>query len=451
MTDDGDQRGGRAVITVVLCGTVVGPLNSTMIAVALPRMASNLHVDSATMSWLVTAYLIAMAALQPVAGKLGDRLGRRPVLLGGYALFGVASTVAAFVGSLPVLILCRVVQAAAGALVMPTGMALLREAVTAERLGRTLGLFGAVMPLAAAVGPVLGGVLVQFGGWQAIFLVNIPITLFTFVLGWYVIPRRPGRAGQQRFDLAGAGWLCALLVGLAALLDLTPGGLVLPVSCVALVVATVAFVRYELRHPDAVLQPRLFTRLPFVAATGGIALANLAFYVTLLAVPMLLHQHGVSSGTTGLVLGALTLAGSPAALAGGRLADRIGLRWPAVAGLALILAGLLPLVFVPMQLPLPLLAVSLAVAGAGVGLAMPPFQLGAVRSVAERDTGVATGVFFTSRYLGSIAGTSLLAGPLAPSAGGAFSTLFAVLAAVAAAGVIVSAALPGRAMASAAP
>lgn len=451
MTDDDDQRGGRAVITVVLFGTLVGPLNSTMIAVALPRMASDLHVDGATMSWLVTAYLIAMAALQPVAGKLGDRLGRRPVLLGGYALFGVASALAAFVGSLPVLIVCRVVQAAAGALVMPTGMALLREAVPGDRLGRTLGLMGAIMPLAAAVGPVLGGVLVQFGGWQAIFLVNIPITLFTFVLGWYVIPHRPPQPGRQRFDLLGAAWLCALLIGLAALLDLTPGGLVLPVSCVALAVAAGVFIRYELRHPDAVLQPRLFSRLPFVAATGGVALANLAFYVTLLAVPLLLHTHGVSSGTTGLILGALTLAGSPAALAGGRLADRLGLRLPAVVGLVLIVAGLLPLVFVPMWLPLPLLAISLAIAGAGVGLSMPPFQLGAVRSVPETQTGAATGVFFTSRYLGSIAGTSLLAGPLAPSDGGSFTVLFAVLAMVAAAGVAVSAALPGRALAPASP
>ncbi|OZM81320.1 MFS transporter [Pseudonocardia sp. MH-G8] len=439
-----------AITAVVLCGAVLGPLNSTMIAVALPPMAADLRVDAGTMSWLVTAYLITMAALQPLAGKLGDRLGPRPVLLTGYALLFLASGLAAFVHSLPLLVTCRVVQAVAGALLAPTGFALLRQAAPPDRLGRAFGVVGAVLPLAAAVGPVLGGVLVEFGGWPAIFLVNLPVTLFALVLGWWVIPHAPRPANRSAggFDVVGAGWLCALLIGLTVLLDTAPGGAVLAAACAVLAVATWAFVRHERRHPDAVLPPRLFTHRSFVAAAAGIGLSNLAFYVTLLAVPLLLHDRGIDGAQAGLVLGALTLASSPLAVFGGRLADRAGLRLPAVAGLALVLAGLVPLVLDPAGLPLPLLVAALAVMGAGVGLSMPAFQLGALHDVAQHDTGTATGVFFTSRYLGSVAGASLLAGPLAPTSPGTETLLFIVLAIAAAAGVAAAAALPSGAQAS---
>lgn len=434
-----------AVTAVVLCGAVLGPLNSTMIAVALPPMALDLDVDASTMSWLVTAYLIAMAALQPVAGKLGDRLGPRPVMLTGYALFFVASALAPLVHSVALLVACRVVQAVAAALLTPTGFALLRQVAPPDRLGRAFGVIGAVLPLAAAVGPVLGGVLVEVGGWPAIFLVNLPVALFALVLGWSVVPREAQQGSASGgFDIVGAAWLCALLVGLTLVLDTAPGGAVLAVSCVVLAVAAWAFVRHQRRHPDAVLPPQLFTRRSFVAAAAGIGLANLAFYVTLLAVPQLLHTRGIDGAQAGLVLGALTLASSPLALLGGRLADRAGLRLPAVIGLALLLVGLVPLVLDPTGLPLALLVACLGVMGAGVGLSMPAFQLGALHGVAQRDTGMATGVFFTSRYLGSIVGTSLLAGPLALASPGADTVLFAVLAGTAAVGVAVSAALPRR-------
>lgn len=304
------------------------------------------------------------------------------------------------------------------------------------------------MPLAAAVGPVVGGALVQLAGWPAIFLVNLPITAFTFVFGWYVIPRDTHRQPATRFDLVGAIWLCALLVVGTLLLGRTPGGAVLAGACTALAVALVAFVRYEMRHRDPVLQPRLFTRRVFTAAAGGIALSNLAFYVTLLAVPILLHHRGVPEGETGLILGALTLASSPLAVLGGRLVDRVGLRKPAVIGLALVVAGLLPLAVVPGRLTLPLLAACLAVMGAGIGLSMAAFQLGAVHGIKGSNSGAAMGVFFTTRYLGSIIGSSLLAGVLAPLTVG-FGTLFLVLAVVTAAGLLVATRLPGRAPAPA--
>ena len=184
------SREGLLVVTVAL-GAVLAPLNSTMIAVALPGIADDLAADAAAASWLVTAYLIAMASLQPVAGRLGDRLGRRRLILGGLVGFGLASLGATVATSLPLLIVCRVAQAVSGAVVLPNGDALLREIVPDERRAGRFGMIGSAIGLAAAVGPPLGGVLVGTAGWRAMFAVNLLLVVPGLVLGWRTIPRAP--------------------------------------------------------------------------------------------------------------------------------------------------------------------------------------------------------------------------------------------------------------------
>ena len=167
----------RRVRLVVVLGAILAPLNSTMLAVALPGVIAEFGADVATAGWLMTAYLLALAVVQPVAGKLGDRFGRRGFMLGGLAVFGLASLGAAMAPSLPVLIAMRTAQAVAGAVVFPNGAGLLRQVIPAERRGRAFGTMGALLSLAAALGPPLGGVIVTLGGWRAIFLVNLPVIL----------------------------------------------------------------------------------------------------------------------------------------------------------------------------------------------------------------------------------------------------------------------------------
>lgn len=435
------------VIVPVVLASMLMPLNSTMISVALPEMATSLNVDIATVNWLVTVYLIGVASLQPVAGKLGDRFGRRPVLLGGLAMFTAASVVAVFSPNLGGLIICRAAQAIAGALLMPTGMALIREAIPPARLGQVMGVLGAIIPIATAAGPPLGGVLLSVFGWEAIFLVNIPLALIALALGWYALPRVPRPGSTGRFDVGGAVLLCVLLVALTLLLDQTPGQTALVIGCAVLLAALALFLRYEHRHADPVLQPRLFTKRGFLAGSAGIMLSNFAFYITLLAIPMLLTRwEDVSETQSGLILAALTIGSSPLSVLGGRLADRVGLRQPGVLGLILMTLGLVVLAFTIEDIGTWPLVAMLALIGAGVGLSMPALQLGAVNSVEQRNTGSALGVFFTLRYLGSIIGTSLLAGPLALPATGTegFGRLFVVLALVSLAGIAVAAALPGK-------
>ncbi len=147
------------LLTAALAVMLV-PLNSTMIAVAIPDIARDFGGDAGSATWLVSGYLIAMASLQPLAGKLGDRFGRRPLILGGLAWFAAASLGAALAPSLPVLIAFRLQQAVAGALAFPNALAVVREVLPEERRGAAFGTLGSAIALAAAAGPPLGGALV---------------------------------------------------------------------------------------------------------------------------------------------------------------------------------------------------------------------------------------------------------------------------------------------------
>lgn len=439
----------RAVLITVALGTTLAPLNSTMIAVALPHIMKEFGADVAGAGWLVTAYLIAMASLQPVAGKLGDRLGRRRLILGGIAWFGLASLGAAAASSLPMLLFFRVQQAIAGAIALPNGAALVREVVPVERRASRFGAIGAAIALAAAAGPPLGGLLVETAGWRAIFHVNVLIILPTLWIGWRAIPARPGRGAAHPFDLGGAFLLSAVLIGIAYLLTHGPRHNPVLAPALGLLLGGVAalFLWRELRHPDPVLQPRFFSRRAFAASNAAIALSNLAMYSTLLAIPILLsRQAGWKSTGIGLVLTAMSAGMVVFSPLGGRLADRFGRRWPTVAGLSLLTLGLLPLAMAGGEVALPALLAGLGLAGAGLGLSSAGLQTAAVESVGPGEAGMASGVFSTSRYLGSIVGASILAGLLGPTRDGVsgFGVLFGMVAVAAFLSALVSCGLHDR-------
>jgi EmrB/QacA subfamily drug resistance transporter len=435
----------RAAVITVALATMLAPLNSTMIAVALPHVIREFGADLASAGWLVTAYLITMASLQPVAGKLGDRLGRRRLILGGVAYFGLASLGAATATSLSGLLFFRVQQAIAGAIALPNGAALVRELVPANRRGGRFGLVGAAIALAAAAGPPVGGLLVGTAGWRAIFYVNLLLVVPALAIGWRAIPAGPGPGSRHTFDLTGALLLSVALVGTAGLL--THGPKSHPALGAGLAVLAAIFLWRELHHPDPVLQPRFFARRAFAAANAAIAFSNLAMYSTLLAIPILLFRWaGWRSTEVGLVLAAMSCGMVVFSPIGGRLADRLGRRWPTVAGLTLLTLGLLPLALTGAGITTLALLGGLGLAGAGLGLSSAGLQTAAIEAVEPQESGVASGVFSTSRYLGSIVGSSVLAGMLGQAGDGlgGFVAVFAMAVVAAFLSTVASFGLHGR-------
>lgn len=443
-----DSLAGRNVLFTIVLGAMLVPLNSTMIAVALPHLIVDFDTDLSSAGWLVTGYLIAMASLQPVAGKLGDRLGRRTLLLAGLGWFGLSSLGAGLAPNLPILIAFRIQQAVAGALVFPNGIALLRATAPPGRLGRRLGLVMGALPLAAALGPLVAGVLLAFADWRAIFLVNLPLVVVPLVLGWRSLPRTVRKPANAGFDVLGGVLLSVFLLATAWALNRGVSATGATAGVLACVAAAL-FAAQELRHPHPLIQLRLFRDSQFVAANGGVALSNLAMYVTLFALPVLLSRRGGWTGAQiGLVVTTMTLTMTMFASApvGGRLADRYGARLPASAGLGLMTSCLVPFALGVSQLSGLAIVALLFGIGAGLGVASVPLQLAAIEAVDVSESGLVAGIFSTSRYLGSITGISLFAGALAPAATGTggFGPLFAMMAAAAAGSAALSLLLPGR-------
>src|SRR2546426_893242 len=231
------EQGSRytLLILTVSLGGILAPLNSTMLAVALPDLRRDFGIGHAEIAWLVSAYLIAMAVAQPLGGRLGDQLGRARVFRAGLVLFLGLSLAAAAAPGFAWLIAFRTGQALVGAAVIPNGLAMLRESVPLTRLGRSGGTTGAAMSTAAAVGPLLGAGLLALGSWRLLFLMNVPLVAFALLALYRLAPSFNRGRERISLDWVGAGAFAGLLILVTVLLNALRGGAggVIPVALIA--------------------------------------------------------------------------------------------------------------------------------------------------------------------------------------------------------------------------
>lgn len=418
---DSQKRSERMIVLTAALATMLVPLNSTMLAVALPSIIEEFEVGLATSGWLITGYLIAMASLLPLGGKIGDRFGRRNVVLVGLVLFGSASIAAGLSQNLPTLLVFRIMQGVAGALITPNTNALIRESVPEARRGMAYGILGAVIGVAAGAGPPIGGGLVEIAGWRAAFFFNVVVIVPAVILGWRILPKSKSFGSFGQFDIIGALGLPAILTAMVSLLlYVAQGGdaLVLAAGVPVIGLAMIAFGWHEARHPDPVFQPRIFRNRSFAAASSGIALANLSMYSLLIGVPLFLaSRDGASAMKTGLVLTTMTFGMIVMSVVAGRMLDRHGRKLPTAVGLVISAIGAAPIAILGADISVAALILGLIFVGIGLGLAMTGLQTTSVESVEDHQVGAAAGVYATSRYMGSILGSAIIAGVIGAEVG----------------------------------
>lgn len=398
---------GRGLAGALLAASLM-PLNSTMVAVAVPSIAGTVDHDPADVTQaLVATYLIAAIALQGPGGKLGDRLGHWRVCALGQAVMAVGAVAGFLAPNLWVLAGSRILMATGGALAVPATVALLRVELPPERRGRGFGTFGAVMASAAALGPLLGGALVDAFGWEAVFLVNLPVLLVAAVLVAGADRRHDARPVAP-FDWPGSVLLTAAL----ALLVLGAEGTVAGARGAVLVggglVLLAAFVVRERRAADPVVDLGIFRVRAFTAGTLLICLQNLVMYALVFELPLVLDRlFDLGARDTGQLLVFLMVAMVLVSPVAGRLTERYGARPVAVAGSLACLGGLVLLQVAALdtagevRLPLVLL-------GVGLGLSSPAAQTASVSAIDPARSGMAAGVGSTMRYLGGVAGVAVL-------------------------------------------
>lgn len=401
-------------------------LDVTIVNVALPAVSRDFHAPLSGLQWIVDAYTLVLAMLLMLSGSLGDRLGRKRVFRTGLVLFTAGSLLCSLAPALWALVLFRMVQAVGGSMLNPVAMAILVNTFRDPReRARAIGVWGGVVGVSMALGPLVGGALVDSLGWRAVFWVNVPIGILALVLTNLVVPE--SRAARARaLDPTGQALVVVFLGSLTyAIIEAPERGWTSPGSLGLYAVAAAALVALlvvELRLSEPLLELRFFRSVPFTAATVT-AVAAFAVLGTFLFVNTLYLQQvrGCSPVEAGLRTLPMALVAGVCAPLSGRLVASRGPRVPLVlAGVATVAGSALLLRLSP-QTSTGHLLLAYALVGLGFGLVNAPITNTATSGMPRSQAGVAAAVASTSRQVGASLGVAVSGSLVAGTSGAAFA------------------------------
>jgi MFS family permease len=399
----------KAATAGLLIASAQAPLGSTLIAVALPSIDAAIDGDLVFITGLlVTGYLAVNVICQGPAGKISDLLGHTRIFWTGISLYVIGALLGLMAPGLCLLFMSRCIMAAAGALVVPATLALLRLHVPSGKRGRLFGLFGATMGVAAASGPALGGEIVEILGWRAVFLANLPfLAVASFLLYQWPLPASRFASPRARQDFAktidyvGVGLLSLALGSL-----IFAGKLSGYWSMFTLAMAVIgggAFIMWEVRVAIPIFDPRLFKSPAFSGATTMITVQNFAMYGLLFELPQFFSVfRDTTPREIGYLLFVMMVGMVIAAPIGGFLTDRFGARRASILGVFFLVGGIFQLwQLASIQIAGDIFFALLAF-GLGMGLSNAPAQSSAMSAVEPERAGMAAGVSSTMRYFGAI-------------------------------------------------
>jgi EmrB/QacA subfamily drug resistance transporter len=399
---------------------LLSSLGTSIANVGLPTFVRAFDASFQSVQWVVLSYLLAVTTLVVSAGRLGDLFGRRRLMLAGIAAFTTASLACAAAPSLSILIIARAGQGFGAAVMMALTMALVGEAVPKERSGRAMGLLGTMSAIGTALGPTLGGVLIGGFGWQAIFLINLPLGLLAAAMAWRFLPRDRDAGERAGFDLPGSILLAAALASYSLAMTFGRGhfgstNLLLLGTAAAFALAFLV-VESKLRSP--LVRPALFRDRLVGAGFLASSLATTVAMTTLVVGPFYLSGAlHLDATRTGLAMSAGPLVAALAGVPAGKAVDRFGATRMTVFGLSLMAAGALLLARIAVGDGVAGYVVSLATLTAGFATFQAANNTAVVTGTDPRQRGVVSGLLNLSRNLGLVTGASLMGAVFMHAAG----------------------------------
>ena len=437
MTDTAEQmrpaasrRRRMLILAICSMSVLIVSLDTTIVNVALPAIHRSLHAPLSGLQWTVDAYTLVIASLLMLAGSTGDRVGRKRIFSLGLVIFTLGSALCAAAPSLGVLVGARALQAVGGSMLNPVAMSIIRNVFEDPReRAQAIGVWAAMVGISLALGPVLGGGLVDTVGWRFVFLVNLPIGVAALALTTLFVPE--SRAEHpRRIDPVGQLLVIVALASLVyAIIEGQPRGWssaeILSLFGVSLL-AFIALIAHELRREEPLLEVRFFRSAPFsgASAIAVCAFASLGGYLFLntLYLQEVRHLSPFHAGLYTLPIAAMALVLAPLS---GRIVGRRGPRWPLLgAGLGLGVSPLLLTGLAP-DTPIGLLLSSYVLFGIGFGLVNPPVTNTALSGMPAAQAGVAAAVASTSRQVGQTLGIAVMGAVAGAGAGRAFGPGFA--------------------------
>jgi EmrB/QacA subfamily drug resistance transporter len=419
----------KLILTICCMSLFIVGLDNTIVNLALPSIQRELHSAVSGLQWTIDAYTLVLASLLMLAGSTADRVGRKRTFQLGLILFSSGSLLCSLAPSTGALVAFRMVQAIGGSMLNPVAMSIITNIFTeARERAQAIGIWGAVVGLSMALGPVVGGALVDSVGWRSIFWINVPIGLLAVVLTALYVPESKAPS-PRRLDPVGQSLVMVLLATLTYGIIEGPdhgwGSTVITGCFVVAALAAVALVAYERRRTEPLLDVRFFRSVPFTGATvtavcGFSALAGFLFLNSL----YLQDARGFSPLHAGLLT--LPMAGMTAVFSAlaGRIVGRRGPRVPlVVAGVGIMVCGLLLATLTP-ETPVWFLLMTYVIFGIGFGMLNPPITNAAVSGMPRAQAGVAAAIASTSRQVGASLGVAVLGSVVTSRITGSFAVSF---------------------------
>jgi EmrB/QacA subfamily drug resistance transporter len=425
MSDDRIDRAGadstaelprsrrRLVLAICCMSLLIVGLDNTIVNVALPSIGRELHAPVSGLQWTVDAYTLVLASLLMLSGSMADRLGRRRVFLVGLCVFTLGSLLCSLAPGLGWLIAFRMMQAVGGSMLNPVAMSIIRNVFTdARERAQAIGMWGATVGLSLALGPVVGGALVQSVGWRSIFWINIPVGVAAVALTMRFVPESKAPR-PRRLDPVGQVLVIVTLAALTYAIIEGPSAGWSSAQTVGLLLLTVvalgALLRYEPRRAEPLLELRFFRSVPFSSASAIAVCAFAALggflFLNTLYLQEVRHFSALTAGLYTLPIAVMTLIFAPLS---GRLTGRRGPRLSLLVGGFGIAVGGALLTELAKGTSMALLLIAYVIFGLGFGMVNPPITNTAVAGMPAAQAGVAAAVASTSRQVGQTLGVAVV-------------------------------------------
>jgi EmrB/QacA subfamily drug resistance transporter len=404
---------GRWVLAIAVLGSGIVFLDGTVVNVALPRIGEDFDAPTSSLQWILNGYMLSLASLILLGGSLGDRYGRRLIFVVGVLWFTVASLLCAIAPSVDALIGARLLQGVGGALLTPGSLAMIESSFRREDRARAIGAWSGLGGVATALGPLLGGWLVEAVSWRAIFLINVPIGAFVALMATRHVPETRDRNAPERLDVLGSVLAAVGLGGTTyALIEAPDAGFspVIAVAAIAGVAALVGFIVQERRSAHPMMPLGLFSSRQFSAANAVTFVVYAAlsgvFFLLVAFLQIAAGYSPIAAGAASLPVTALMLLFSARA---GALAQRIGARVPLSVGPLVIAVGMVMMGqidpdgdYVTSVLP------SVIVFGVGLTLVVAPVTATVLAAAETRYSGIASGINNAVSRVGGLLAVAVL-------------------------------------------
>jgi EmrB/QacA subfamily drug resistance transporter len=407
-----ESGSGRWVLTIAVLGSGIAFLDGTVVNVALPDIGRDLDAGTGSLQWILNGYLLTLASLILLGGSLGDRLGRRRIFVLGVTWFTAASLLCAAAPTAELLVVARLLQGVGGALLTPGSLAMIEASFRKVDRARAIGAWSGLTGVSAALGPLLGGYLVEAVSWRAIFLINLPLGAFVALMAPRRVPETRDPTATGRLDVSGAAIVALGLAGTTYALIQAPEGMsgAVVVAGVVGVVGLVGFIVHERRVPNPMMPLTLFASRQFSAANAVTFVVYAAlsgvFFLLVAFLQIALGYSPVAAGAASLPVTVLMLAFSARA---GALAQRVGPRIPLTLGPLGVAAGMLMMTtiepgdsYVTGVLP------AVIVYGIGLTLVVAPVTATVLAAADARHSGIASGINNAVSRVGGLLAVAIL-------------------------------------------